>query len=56
MRFNEKDLAILAKRKGQIEGRLQYRAPPGTFRDSGEKLELYHLSILHFNHGLIVSM
>jgi hypothetical protein len=35
MRFNEKEAAILAQRKGQIEGRLHYRAPPGTFRDSG---------------------
>jgi len=33
MRFNEKDMAAIAQKKEQVEGRLQHRPPPGTFRD-----------------------
>jgi hypothetical protein len=36
MRFDEKELTRLSQEKADIEGKLEYRAPPGTFRESGQ--------------------
>ncbi|XP_021957430.1 pleckstrin homology domain-containing family J member 1 [Folsomia candida] len=43
MRFNDKDMAVVSQRKAQIEGRLQYRSPPGTFRDAAFRERYFKL-------------